>query len=251
MRVIAVMNQKGGVGKTTTTLNLAHALAKKGQRVLVMDLDPQAQLGLGFGYRGNKHGVDKIFLEQASIDAMRVTVRDGIDMVPAGRALSDVESLKNANQDRLGWRIADAISKDNEVYDVILMDCPPSSGVLSMNALFSADEVIIPVSSDYLALHGVSRMLSIFIRLEEVLKKEFKKHFVMTRFQSRRNLSKEVFQKLQEYFPGQLLSTTVNECVALAESPSFGKTIFEYSASSRGAEDYRNLAEDLLLGRTI
>ena len=249
--MIAVMNQKGGVGKTTTTLNLAHALAKKGQRVLVMDLDPQAQLGLGFGYRDGNNGVDKIFLEQASIESMRVTVRDGIDMVPAGKALADVESLKNANQDRLGWRIADAIAADDKDYDMVLMDCPPSSGVLSMNALFAAKEVVIPVSSDYLALHGVSRMLSIFIRLEAVLKRKFTKHFVMTRFQSRRNLSKEVFQKLQEYFPGQLLATSVNECVALAESPSFGKTIFEYSASSRGATDYHDLADDLLLGRTI
>ncbi len=251
MRVIAVMNQKGGVGKTTTTLNLAHALAKKGKRLLVIDLDPQEQLGLGFGFRGGKDGIDKVFLENASIEDLRFQVREGIDFISSGGSLAEAEALKSSGKSRVGWLLSDALQADETEYDFILMDCPPSSGVLSMNALFAAKEVIIPVSSDYLALHGVSRMLSIFIRLEAALKRKFSKHFVMTRYHSRRKLSKEVFEKLQEYFPGQLLATTVHECVALAESPSFGKTIFEYSASSRGAGDYRALADDLLLGRTF
>ncbi len=251
MRVIAVMNQKGGVGKTTTTLNLAHALARQGKRLLVLDLDPQAQLGLGFGVRDGELGLDRVFLEGATISDNKINVRKNIDFVPAGRALAEVEALKNENHSRLGWRLHDALDSDDQEYDFILMDCPPSSGVLSMNALFASKEVIIPVSSDYLALHGVSRMLAIFIRLEAALKRKFTKHFVMTRFHSRRKLSKEVFGKLHEYFSGQVLATAVHECVALAESPSFGKTIFEYSASSRGAEDYRFLADDLLLGRTL
>jgi len=251
MRVIAVMNQKGGVGKTTTTLNLAHALAKREKKILVIDLDPQAQLGLGFGYREGDKGIDKVFMQGASIKDVRVNVREGVDLISAGQTLAEAEALKNSDQRRLGWRLHDALKREALDYDFVLMDCPPSSGVLSMNALFAAKEVIIPVSSDYLALHGVSRMLSIFIRLEEALKRKFTKHFVMTRFHSRRKLSKEVLMKLQEYFSGQLLATAIHECVALAESPSFGQTIFEYCASSRGAKDYSALADDLLLRRAV
>jgi len=251
VRVIAVMNQKGGVGKTTTTLNLAHALALNGSRVLVIDMDPQGQLSLGFGCRQAGEGVDRVLLDGHGLATVKQTVRQNLELIPAGNKLAEVESLRKGDESRLGWRLYDAIQHDPVGYDYILMDCPPSAGILSMNALFASQEVVIPVSSDYLALHGVSRMLDIFIRLEELLKRKFKKWFVMTRYHSRRRLSKEVLDKLTEYFSGQLLKTPIHECVSLAESPSFGKTIFEYSRNSRGAEDYQNLAQDLAQGRTI
>lgn len=248
MRVIAVMNQKGGVGKTTTTLNLAHAIALRGYRVLALDLDPQGQLALGFGVTDPHQGMAELLRNEQGLQALVLEARDRLDVIPAGQQLSEAEAELTQSGTRRGWRLKDAMV--GAEYDFVLIDCAPSAGVLSMNALFAADEVLIPVSSDYLALHGVSRMLNIFIHVEKALNKRFRKWLVLTRYQVRRRLAQEVGGKLQEYFSGQLLRTRIHECVALAESPSFGKTIFEYG-QSKGAEDYSALADDLIHGRTV
>ena len=134
--------------------------------------------------------------------------------------------------------------------DYIIIDCPPSTAMLGMNALIAANEVLIPVSGDYLALHGVSRLMSIFRQIEKVLRKSMKKWVVVTRFHGQRRLANEVRAKLMEYFPGQVLQTAIRENVVLAESPSYGQTIFEFNKNSNGAEDYMSLVDDLLQGRT-
>lgn len=248
MRVIAVINQKGGVGKTTTTLNLAHALAIKGYRVLAIDLDPQGQLELGFGINQRRKGIAEVLKGEVRIAEVTYPARERLDLIPAGLHLSEAEDILTQSGKRRGWRLKDSMAGLD--YDYVLIDCAPSAGVLSINALFAADEVLIPVSSDYLALHGVSRMLNIFMHVEALLKKSFRKWLVLTRYQVRRRLAQEVSGKLQEYFSGQLLCTRIHECVALAESPSFGKTIFEYG-QSKGADDYASLADDLIDGRTV
>ena len=250
MRIIAVMNQKGGVGKTTTTFNLGHALALQGLRVLLLDLDPQAHLTASFGpaWRG-MDGLDRVLLDGAPIDQLSHEVRDGLTLVTAGERLSDVEHLTEGGVQR-GWLLSRALEAARG-HDVTLIDCPPSSGLLVTNALFAAQELLIPVSGDYLSLNGLARMMAIINFAEERLKRRVRKWLALTRYQGRRRLAREVRERLLDHFPGQLLQTPIREAVALAESPSFGKTIFEYQHTGNGAHDYRAMATDLLQGRTL
>ncbi|MDH5632754.1 MAG: ParA family protein [Gammaproteobacteria bacterium] len=250
MRIIAVMNQKGGVGKTTTSINLAHALALAGNRVFGIDMDPQGQFGLGFGVVDPITGVDDVLLSGSLLTDVRLEVRDRLWVAPAGPRLSDAEHITEGGSKR-GWLLKNAIDQLPDDYDYVVIDCPPSAGLLGMNALFAADEVLIPVSGDYFGLHGLSRLMELFGHIESALGAELKKWVVVTRFQERRRLARDVREKLVSYFPGKVLNTSIRETVALAESPSFTQTIFEYKANGNGADDYRSLAEDIVLGRTI
>ncbi|WP_126454262.1 ParA family protein [Sulfuriflexus mobilis] len=250
MRMIAVMNQKGGVGKTTTTLNLAHALALAGKSVTVIDMDPQAHLTASFGAEMKmQSGIDEVLLGESDINDVRVKVRDKLQLIPAGTRLGELEQVATGGA-RRGWLLSDAV-KGLPGQDFVLIDCPPSSGMLTMNAMLAAKEMLIPVAGDYLSLHGLSRLLNILKHIETRLKHATKKWMVVTRFHGRRKLANEVRGKLMDYFPGQVLATPIRETVALAESPSFGQTIFEYQKSSNGAKDYLELADDLLKGRTF
>lgn len=249
--MIAVMNQKGGVGKTTTTMNVAHALAQSGQRVLAMDLDPQAHLTAGFGLvRRSQPGMAEMMLAEKSLEDVVVLARDNMDLVPAGDRLGELEHLTAGGAKR-GWLLREALQAFSDNYDYILVDCPPSSGILGMNALLAAKEVLIPVSGDFFALQGLARLMSIFQHIESSLKLNTEKWVVLTRFQERRRLAKDVKDKIMSYFPKRVYRTAIREAVALAESPGFGQTIFEYQASSNGAKDYKNLATDILKGKVM
>ena len=251
MRVIAVINQKGGVGKTTTTLNLAHALANKGKKVLAIDLDPQAHLTAGFGsLRKNQQGIADVLLGEAELNDVVVEAREGVDLVPAGVRLGELEHI-NAGGAKRGFLLRDALKNKARSKDFVLIDCPPSSGILGMNALLAAKEVLIPVSGDFFALQGLSRLMSIFDHIEGSLKKKIEKWVVLTRFHERRRLAREVREKIAAYFPDRVFKTHIRETVALAESPGFGQTIFEYQASGNGAKDYLALADDLIKGRVL
>lgn len=246
MRVIAVMNQKGGVGKTTTTLNLAHAFALGGAHVMAIDMDPQSHLTASFGVIGAEtSGMDDVLVDSQDIESKLMKVRPGVSLVPAGARLGEVETLSEGGVQR-GWKLGNALRKIPDIADIVLIDCPPSAGLLGINAMFAAGEILIPVSSDYLALHGFSRMIGILEHIDTALKRKTKKWVVVTRFNERRRLANEVREKLIQYFPDQVLPTAVHETVALAESPSYGKTIFEYQAKGRGAVDYSSLADNLL-----
>lgn len=248
--MIAVMNQKGGVGKTTTTLNLAHALAMAGKSVTVIDMDPQAHLTASFGAEIRmQSGIDEVLMGEAGINDVRIHVRDNLHLIPAGTRLGELEQVSAGGAQR-GWLLSNA-AKDLSNEDIVLIDCPPSSGMLTMNAMLAAEEMLIPVAGDYLSLHGLSRLLNILKHIETRLKHATKKWMVVTRFHGRRKLANEVRGKLMEYFPGQVLATPIRETVALAESPGFGQSIFEYQKSSNGAQDYHDLADDLLKGRTF
>ena len=249
LRILAILNHKGGVGKTTTCFNLASYYAGMGLRVLAIDLDPQSHLTVSLGLKdAGLSGVDDIFLEQAVAQDLVLKSRDNLDIIPAGYRLGEVERL--AAEGRKKTRVLEnSLQPIQHNYDIILLDCPPTSGLLNFNALYTADEVIIPVSSDYLALHGLSQLLRTLKSAEKFMHKKLKLWIAVTRFTTRRRLSNQVKDKLAKYFPNQLLATMVRESAPLAESPSFGKSVFEYSKSSNGALDYASLADDILYER--
>jgi chromosome partitioning protein len=248
-RVIAIMNQKGGVGKTTTTINLGHALAIAGKTVTILDMDPQGQIATGVGLNNND-GLDRVLLDGAKIDDYIVSARYNLNIVPAGVQLSDFEHVSTGGTTR-GHKLRLAIEASSlKQCDYVLIDCPPSSGLLGINAMFAAEELIVPVSGDYLSLQGLSRMMHILKRAESLAGREIKLWLVMTRMQMRRRLTQEVRSKVLKYFPGRVFTTAIRENVSLAECPSFGKTIFDYKVKSAGGEDYRSLAQDILHGRT-
>lgn len=250
-RIIAVLNNKGGVGKTTTASNLSYSFAVKGYKILAIDLDPQSHLSVSLGETDPENaGIDDVFLDGDDIRDSIINVRKNLDLIPSGYRLTEVERLssKGASQAKL---LKQALDGMQAKYDFIIFDCPPTSGLLNFNALFAADEIVIPVSSDYLALHGLSQLLKTIKSTESYMKKTLKIWVAITRFTVRRKLSNEIKNKLTSYFPNQVLATPVRECAPVAESPSFGQTIFEYKPRSNGALDYADLADDLLKGRTM
>ncbi|MDH5446345.1 MAG: ParA family protein [Gammaproteobacteria bacterium] len=249
MRVIAIINQKGGVGKTTTTMNLAHALARDGYRVLAIDLDPQANLSVGLGVtKKPQMGVADILINDASLFDMTEEVRDNLELLPAGDKLGEFEYIRSKGSQR-GFLLQYSIRESKAEKDFILIDCPPTSGILGMNALLAANEVIIPVAGDYYSLQGLSRQMQIFDYVENTLNRHTKKWLVLTRYNDRRKLARKVRDSVVHYFPNRVLQTPIRETVALAESPSYGKTIFDYQAKNRGATDYQQLAWDVVEGR--
>ena len=250
-RTFAVLNQKGGVGKTTTSYNLAFAFAARGHNVLAVDLDPQSHFAVSLGLKDiGVSGVDDIFLEGSPAKELIRKQRDGLDILPAGYRLTEVERL-SAQGKRQAVIVRDAINAVKNKYDFIIIDCPPTSGLLNFNALYASDEVIIPVSSDYLALQGLAQMLRTLRSAKSYMGKPSKTWIALTRFTSRRRLSQEVRDKLLQYFPHQVLATPIRECAPIAESPGLGQSVIEYSPRSNGAQDYLSLADDITMNRTM
>lgn len=249
--MFAVMNQKGGVGKTTTAINIAHAIALNGHTVLAIDLDPQAHLTAGLGLlRKSQLGIADVLLGDVSVNQVAVVAREGLDLIPAGDRLGEMEHMNTGGAKR-GWLLRDAIQQYAQQYDYVFIDCPPSSGILGINALLACNEVLIPVSGDFFSLQGLSRLMAIFSHIETTLKTTAEKWVVMTRFHERRRLAQDVKSTIMNYFPKHVYRTPIRETVALAESPGFGKTIFEYSEQSNGAKDYIDLARDIIKSKVM
>lgn len=249
--MIAVINQKGGVGKTTTTLNLSHALAQMDKKILVIDLDPQSHLTAGFGaLEREQKGIADVLLGESDLSDVTEETRENVFIIPAGTRLGELEHLTSGGAKR-GYLLTNALKNKVDQFDYVLIDCPPSSGILGMNALLAANEVLVPVSGDFFALQGLSRLMSIFQHIEKKLERKTKKWVVLTRFHERRKLAKEVKGKILSYFPDCVFQTAIRETVALAESPGFGQTIFEYKPKCNGANDYMDLAADVIDSRVI
>lgn len=250
-RIVAVLNQKGGVGKTTTSVNLTHALARLGKKVVVIDLDPQCHLAVSLGItEPTDGGIDLVMLGEADFEQQLMPVRNNLSLVVAGRRLQEIEQL-SAGGARRGDLLGKALRAAQIEHDFIFIDCPPSSGVLVANALLAADEILVPMTSDYLALQGLSHLMGTINKFETVLKRQYQLSLVMSRYVPTRRLSKDVLAVIQKYFPGKILATMIRETALLAECPSFGKTIFEYRPGCRSARDFTALANDFLVGRMM
>jgi len=212
-------------------------------------MDPQNHLTVSMGEENHpQSGIDEILLGESSFSEKLIRSRENLHIVPAGNRLSEVERDIRGLK---GGYLLDAKVKKLKSQDFVFIDCPPSAAVLSMNAILASKEIIVPVSSDFLALHGLSQLMVTLKHIKERLKHEMKIWVVLTRFHGRRRLAREVQEKLKNYFPNSVLATPIREAVALAESPSYGRTIFEHDENGNGANDYRSLAEDLLTARTL
>ena len=251
MRVVAIVNQKGGVGKTTTTANLCHALAELGSKVTAIDLDPQGHLSVSFGFTEQSiGGIDEAMLKEKKIHQQIISIRDNLQLVTSGSKLKEIEQLADSNTPR-GILLKDALHDSLTDQDFIFIDCPPSSGLWVANALIVAEEILIPMASDFLALQGLSHLMGTIKKFEKALKKKYKILLVMSRFSPNRRISKQVLNVLLTHFPEQILATVIRETALLAECPSFGKTILEYSPKSRSARDFRSLAQDFLENKVM
>jgi len=250
VRLVSIVNQKGGVGKTTTVANLGHMLAMQGNKVTVIDLDPQGSLtvSLGIGEQGLA-GIGEVLLEDNTIKDVTHEIRDNMQLISCGPRLAELEQMHQGSSE-IANRLKKILSK-MRMQDFVLLDCPPSSGFLVVSALYATKEIIIPVAGDYLALHGMSHLIGTLTQFEVSLKLKHKTWIAVTRFHPRRRLAQDVLDNLVSHFPGKVLKTTIRETSALAEGPGFGQTVFEYREGSNGAEDYQNLAIDFSKGRTL
>jgi len=252
-RIIAITNQKGGVGKTTTTVNLGAALAAQGHKVLLVDMDPQANMSCHLGIE--IHSLDKSVYDLLAGRADPHTVvmkgsRPNLDVVPANLDLSGAE-IELVNEVGRETILRDALETLVDDYRYVLVDCPPSLGLLTLNALTTAREVFIPLQTEFFALQGMSKLLQTVKVVKERLNRRLEiTGIVPCMWDGRRNLSREVVEKIREYFGSKVFATIIRENVSLAESPSHGKTIFEYAPRSRGAEDYAHLAREVIGGES-
>lgn len=251
MRKIAVINQKGGSGKTTTVVNVGASIAESGNKVLLIDLDPQAHTTIHLGiepYKLEKSIYDVLVNDVALDEVIMHTCIKNLFLLPAKIELASAE-IEMVNTIGREIVLRDALKKSKNSYDYILIDCPPSLGLLTLNALTTASEVIIPIQAEFFALEGLTKLVqTIQLVTERINPSTHILGVLITMYDKRKNICKEVAEKVVNHFGKRVFETKIRENVKLAEAPSFGQTIFEFAASSHGSEDYQKLAKEILTG---
>jgi len=251
MKIIAIANQKGGVGKTTTAVNLGAALAESGKRILIVDLDPQANATSSFGLQAVEQTslYEPLVGDASIIERIFPTERDGLFIVPSDLDLAGAE-VEIARMPNHLTRLAETLKPlhADQTFDFVFLDCPPSLGILMSNALAAADELLTPIQCEYLALEGLVKIVRL---IEQVLNSGANERLklggiVMTMFDARTNLSQQVVADVRKHFGERVYDTVIPRSVRLSEAPSFGKSILEYASSGPAAQAYRALAREFI-----
>ena len=249
-KAIAIFNQKGGVGKTTTNINLGASLALKGKKILMLDIDPQGNTtsGIGISKKDLPYTVYDLLIED-NFDTRKAIIHtdiENLDIIPASVDLAgaEIEMVALEGRER---RLRKAIQKVKDFYDYIFIDCPPSLGLLTINSLTAVESVLIPIQCEFYALEGVSQLVSTIELVKKSLNKSLEiEGVILSMFDGRTNLSIQVVQEVKKYFGSKVYSTVIPRNIRLAEAPSFGMAITEYDPKSKGAEAYRDFAEEFL-----
>ncbi len=249
MKIIAIANQKGGVGKTTTAVNLAACLAKKGKKVLLVDCDPQGNStsGVGVDKRRCENTVYDVLIGSSDTDkAITKTPYENLWVCPSNISLSGAE-IELVSEMGRETKLKNALNSVKDQFDIILIDAPPSLGLITINVLTAADSVIIPIQCEYYALEGVAQLMNTIKKVKQVMNPELEiEGILMTMFDSRTNLSAQVIEEVKKFFPNKVYKTLIPRNVRLSEAPSFGKPIIYYDIASRGSESYLDLADEIL-----
>ncbi|ARE83544.1 chromosome partitioning protein ParA [Roseovarius mucosus] len=251
-KIIAIANQKGGVGKTTTTINLAAALAETGVRVLIVDLDPQgnASTGLGLDVAARKFTVYDLLLDEAPLgDVIQPTAQDGLSIIPSTVDLSSADIELIANEKR-SFLLHDALRQsamDAYGFDYVLIDCPPSLNLLTVNAMVAAHSVLVPLQSEFFALEGLSQLMLTIREIRQTANPALRiEGVVLTMFDSRNNLSTQVEQDARDNLGELVFRTRIPRNVRVSEAPSYAMSVLSYDPLSKGAQAYRELAQELI-----
>ena len=248
-KIIAIANQKGGVGKTTTTVNLAASLGVLEKKVLLIDADPQANATSGLGIDADNVEIGTYQLLEHSVSAKEVIVTTdspNLDLIPAHIDLVAIE-IELVDKDGREYMMKKAIAELRESYDYVLIDCAPSLGLLTLNALTAADAVIIPIQCEYFALEGLGKLLNTIKSVQKIHNPDLDiEGMLLTMFDSRLRLSNQVVEEVRKHFADMVFDTIIQRNVRLSEAPSYGESIIKYDASSKGAANYLNLANEVV-----